>query len=188
MWPKHLYVSVNVSAVQLRTPNILAYASRAIADYGLSPRQLEIEMTETAMVDNSGQIATILAGFRGLGVRLAMDDFGTGYSSLAHLREFKIDRIKIARVFLTGLPDDKVSEPTVRAVVGLGDALGFDVIADGVGSEAQRISLANVGCHSIQGALAGSPMTAQGIDDMLATTHEYVSSPDRRKAGRAVHA
>lgn len=186
-WPG-MRIALDISPVLLRMPTFLPRLRAMIVEFDVDPARFDWEIAERSFDSDDIQSRQALAGLRELGGRLVLDDFGASHSMLHLLQRFQIDRIKIARVFLTGLPDDKVSEPTVRAVVGLGDALGFDVIADGVGSEAQRISLANVGCHSIQGALAGSPMTAQGIDDILATTHEYVSSPDRRKAGRAVHA
>ncbi|WP_244488605.1 EAL domain-containing protein [Aureimonas sp. Leaf427] len=173
-WPKDLYVSVNVSAVQLRSPAILTHLHRAIVEYGLSPRQVEIELTETAMVDNGGQIAAMLTGFRALGIRLAMDDFGTGYSSLAHLREFKVDRIKIDRSFVSGVGQSADEEAgaaaVVRAIIGMARELAIETTAEGIETAEQLGRIETLGCGTGQGYLLGRPMDAASAR-MLIKTH-----------------
>ncbi|WP_062210696.1 EAL domain-containing protein [Aureimonas sp. AU12] len=182
-WPSGLYVSVNVSPVQLRTPAILAHIHRAMTDYGLSPKQIEIEITETAMVDNGGQIATLLAGFRALGIRLAMDDFGTGYSSLAHLREFRIDRIKIDRSFVSGggldADEDAGAAAVVRAVVGMARELSIETTAEGIETAAQLERIVALGCGTGQGYFLGRPMDAKAAGELA---HRVARPAQARRA------
>ncbi|MDY8108899.1 EAL domain-containing protein [Fulvimarina sp. 2208YS6-2-32] len=170
-WPEDVYVSVNVSPVQLRSPAILSQIRRALADFGLSPERVEIEITETAMVDNSGQISAMLAGLRALGVRLAIDDFGTGYSSLAHLREFKVDRIKIDRSFISGVgegPDeDRGASAVVRAVIGMARDMSIDTTAEGIETSGQLERVVGFGCSTGQGYLLGRPMTAAAAGSLV---------------------
>ncbi|KQT88352.1 EAL domain-containing protein [Aurantimonas sp. Leaf443] len=177
-WPDDIYVSVNVSPVQLQTPAILTQIHRAIDDHGLSPRQIELELTETALVENGGQIAAMLAGFRALGIRVAMDDFGTGYSSLAHLREFKIDRIKIDRSFVSGEGEEANASAVVRAVVGIARELGIETTAEGIEDEEQLGRMMGFGCGTGQGYLLGRPMVAPAARALI----------DGREAGLRVAA
>lgn len=158
LWPSHIYVSINVSPVQLRSTDILRLLTLALDQYGLTPRRIEIEITETAMVEDSEQIAAALAGLRALGVRIAMDDFGTGYSSLAHLREFELDRIKIDRSFIAASRTDKGSAAVVRAVTSMARDLAISTTGEGVESEEQLENLIALGCETAQGFLLGKPL------------------------------
>ncbi|WP_158626020.1 bifunctional diguanylate cyclase/phosphodiesterase [Arsenicitalea aurantiaca] len=166
-WPRDLYVSINVSPIQMRSPAILTQIHQALESYGLSPRQVEIEITETAMVDNSEQIAATLAGFRALGIRVAIDDFGTGYSSLAHLREFKVDRIKIDRSFVGTVGHDASADAVVRAVMGIARELSIETTAEGIETEQQLEALVKLGCGTAQGYLLGRPMTSERAGHLL---------------------
>ncbi|TRO95554.1 EAL domain-containing protein [Glycocaulis profundi] len=159
-WPGDLYVSINVSPVQLRSADILRRLTGALDRNGLLPRRVEIEITETALVEDSGRIAAALAGLRALGVRIAMDDFGTGYSSLAHLREFELDRIKIDRSFIGACPSDTGSAAVVRAVATMARDLGIATTGEGVENEAQLANLVALGCGTAQGFLLGRPLSA----------------------------
>ncbi|MCC4296763.1 MAG: EAL domain-containing protein [Aurantimonas coralicida] len=169
-WPGELYVSVNVSPVQLHKTDMLRQVTRALAEHGLTAQRLELELTETAMVDDGRRINATLTALRSLGVRIAMDDFGTGYSSLAHLREFDLDRIKIDRSFIDSAPDDVSSLAVLRAVTMMAKDLSIATTGEGVESEEQLARLLDLGCGTAQGYLLGRPMTAEAARALMQTT------------------
>lgn len=156
-WPAQRHVAVNVSAVQLRSPRLLAQITSALADSGLPPHRLEIELTETALVEDGRQVAHTLTALRRLGSKIAMDDFGTGYSSLAHLRDLPLDRIKIDRSFVSAALSDKHSMAVVKAVTRMGSDMGIVTIAEGVEDADQLALLRSLGCDAVQGYLIGRP-------------------------------
>jgi len=168
-WPGELYVSVNVSPVQLHKTDMLRQVTKALAEHGLTAQRLELELTETAMVDDGRRINATLTALRSLGVRIAMDDFGTGYSSLAHLREFDLDRIKIDRSFIDSAPDDASSLAVLRAVTMMARDLSIATTAEGVESEEQLSRLLDLGCGTAQGYLLGRPMTADAARALMRT-------------------
>nr|WP_171070280.1 EAL domain-containing protein [Methylobacterium terricola] len=157
LWPAHQHVAVNVSAVQLRSPKLLAHITSALAASGLPPHRLEIELTETALVEDGRQVAHTLSAIRQLGLKIAMDDFGTGYSSLAHLRDLPLDRIKIDRSFVAAALNDKHSMAVVKAVTQMGSDMGIVTIAEGVEDADQLALLRSIGCDAVQGYLIGRP-------------------------------
>ncbi len=161
LWPDNLYVSINVSPVQLRSANMLQQITEALARHRLAPRRIEIEITETAMVENNEQIAIALAGLRALGVRIAMDDFGTGYSSLVHLRDFELDRIKIDRSFISASHTDPNAAAVVRAITTMAREMAIATTGEGVETEDQLANLAECGCGTVQGYLLGRPVDAR---------------------------
>jgi len=167
-WPRDIYLSLNVSPVQLLTVDILQQLTNSLDRNGLTPNRIEIELTETAIVENNLQIANILNKIRDLGVRVAMDDFGTGYSSLAHLREFKLDRIKIDRSFISVSMEDGGAAAVVRAVTGVARDLAIATTAEGVENEAQLANLIELGCSAAQGFFLGKPLDAQAATKFLA--------------------
>lgn len=179
LWPPHIYVSINVSPIQLRSPGILRRLAKAIERHGLAPRRVEIEVTETALVENSEMIAATLAGLRRLGVRIAMDDFGTGYSSLAHLREFELDRIKIDRSFINTSHTDTSAAAVVRAVTGMARDLSISTTAEGVENEEQLANLIALGCGTAQGYLLGRPIDARAATALM---NEETTEDERRVA------
>ncbi|WP_158285769.1 bifunctional diguanylate cyclase/phosphodiesterase [Pseudohoeflea suaedae] len=166
-WPDHVYVSVNVSPVQLRSPELLGQITRAMEQHGVQPHRIEIELTETAVVESSEQIVAVLSGLRALGVRIAMDDFGTGYSSLAYLKRFEFDRIKIDRSFIGVSEEDASAAAVVRAVTQLARDLSIATTAEGVESENQLKSLIAMGCGTAQGYLLSRPLTADKASALL---------------------
>ncbi len=156
-WPHATGVAVNVSPLQLREDDFVA-ATRAILERtGLAPERLELEITESALIDNPDQ-ATTLRELKALGVRLAIDDFGAGYSGLNYLRLVSFDSIKVDRSFIEGLETDKDTATIVRAIVGLGHSLRLTVTAEGVETPAQLRRVREHGCDRIQGFLLGRPM------------------------------
>ncbi|MCK5934527.1 MAG: EAL domain-containing protein [Fulvimarina manganoxydans] len=156
-WPDERHVAVNVSAVQFRSPLLLSHLTAALAASGLPARRLEVELTETALVEDGPKIASVLADIRHLGVKVAMDDFGTGYSSLAHLCDFPLDRIKIDRSFVVAAENNLRAHGVVMAVVALGRQIGVPTLAEGIETEEQLKLLRGLGCGAVQGFLIGKP-------------------------------
>jgi diguanylate cyclase (GGDEF)-like protein len=156
-WQDHARIAVNISATQLGKGTLHDYVLTALVGSGLSPNRLEIEITETALLDHEHDIIGDLRRIRGLGVRVALDDFGTGYSSLAHLRAFPFDTIKIDGSFVKDAVNRPDCAAVVRAVADLGKRLGVTTVAEGVETEEQLDCLRNEGCIEFQGYLFGHP-------------------------------
>jgi diguanylate cyclase (GGDEF)-like protein/PAS domain S-box-containing protein len=156
-WEQPLTVAVNVSAIQLYNPDFVGELHQILLDTGLSPRRLEIEITETALVRDFNRALTTLRQVKAFGVRIAMDDFGTGYSSLSNLRAFPFDKIKIDGSFIKSVNSNEQAATIVRAVLGLGRGLGLPVLAEGVETAAELQFLRDEQCDEVQGYLLGRP-------------------------------
>lgn len=155
-------ISVNVSAAQLREPDFAATVAAMLEEHGLSPTQLEVEVTETVVFGRfAEQIALTLRELRRLGIRIALDDFGTGYASLAHLKRLQVDRLKIDQSFVRDIETDPDDAVIVRTVIGLAKALGMDVVAEGIETHEQLDFLRRFGCDLAQGYLFGRPTTRE---------------------------
>ena len=152
-WPDDVRVAVNLSPLQFRTGNLLALVTDALRQSGLPARRLELEITETLLLEKSSQVLATLHALRALGVRMSMDDFGTGYSSLSYLRSFPFDKIKIDQSFVRDLGANPDAQAIVRSVVSLGVGLGVTITAEGVEAEAELSCLRAEGCHEGQGFL-----------------------------------
>ena len=152
-------ISVNVSPWELVRPDYPERVERVLRDECVEPRRLMIEVTEGVMVHRIEDVAANMERLRALGVRMSIDDFGTGYSSLAYLRRLPVDQIKIDKAFVTDLdrPDHLA---LVRSIAQIGHALGLEVLAEGVETEAQRQILFALGCHGLQGYLLHRPLEA----------------------------
>lgn len=158
-WPAELKVAVNVSAMQLRQRNFFDTVVKALAISHLSPRRLEIEITESAILDEHDNIAATLQRLRDIGISIALDDFGTGFSSFSHLRRLPCDRIKIDRSFVGAIDGESDgARAIVRSMVGLGRALHLDVVAEGVETQGQLDIMRAEGCTEIQGYLVSRPL------------------------------
>ena len=187
-WPGQQNVSVNVSAIQFKSPNLVATVLSALAESGLEPRRLELEITESVMLDIGGAALAILRNLREIGVRVALDDFGIGYSSLGYLRSFPFDRIKIDQSFIRGTSSDGVGRAIVRAVAALGQSLGMATVAEGVETEEQMARVVSDGCTDVQGYLISRPMPPEQVGDFLLSHHRIgvpgasgsPASPDQR--------
>jgi diguanylate cyclase (GGDEF)-like protein/PAS domain S-box-containing protein len=155
-----LTMSVNLSGGQLGQPDLIDLILETLRDADLRPEHLQLEMTESVLMDDAATTITILQTLKGLDVRLAVDDFGTGYSSLAYLRRFPVDVLKIDRSFVDGLGDDLEDTAIVAAVVSLADTLGLTTIAEGVETVLQRDCLVSLGCARAQGYLYARPRSA----------------------------
>jgi diguanylate cyclase (GGDEF)-like protein/PAS domain S-box-containing protein len=160
-------MAVNVSAVELRDKNFVANVRAVLADTGLAPHLLELELTETFLMQDSTSTAMVLNALKALGVRLALDDFGTGYSSLSHLKGFPIDTLKIDRAFVQELNYNPDDASIVRAVITLGRSLKMRVVAEGVESAAQLASLQEVRCPEGQGYLFGRAVPGEELAAVL---------------------
>lgn len=160
-------ISVNLSARQFAIPDLEEQVNQALLESGLDPRRLELEITESVMMENPKRTQEVLTRFKARGMGVAIDDFGTGYSSLSYLSRFPINRLKIDRSFVASSLEDSNGALIVEAVISLARALGMDAIAEGVETEQQRRFLRQQGCQQIQGYLTGKPMPAQAIEAFL---------------------
>jgi diguanylate cyclase (GGDEF)-like protein/PAS domain S-box-containing protein len=165
-------VSINVSALQLRDPALLDTLGGALRRHGVAPTRLEIELTESTLMDTSERTLAPLRALKALGVRLSIDDFGTGYSSLAYLHRFPIDMLKIDRSFVHRMLDDPTHLAIVRAVIGLGHTLGLRVVAEGVESAQAAQALREARCDELQGFHFARPMDADALGAWLAAERE----------------
>jgi diguanylate cyclase (GGDEF)-like protein/PAS domain S-box-containing protein len=152
-------MSVNVSAVQLRSRTFIDALEQLIAATGIEPRLLCLEITESVLMEDIDYFSEVLRRLQAVGVNLSIDDFGTGYSSLAYLRRFPIDELKIDRSFVTGLDTDTYDATLVAAMIGIGDALGHRVVAEGVETTEELVALRDLGCQYAQGYLFARPCT-----------------------------
>jgi diguanylate cyclase (GGDEF)-like protein len=159
-WPKTSVVAVNVSPVQFSLSDVFADVSDALAGAGLAPERLEIEITESAIVDGAAPVATALAKLRAIGVKIALDDFGTGYSSLHYLGRLPIDTIKIDQSFVRDMRGNRAAASTVRAIVALAKAHGKEIVAEGVETAEDAAELQAMGCEFGQGHFFGKAIDA----------------------------
>ncbi|MCJ2125627.1 EAL domain-containing protein [Methylobacterium sp. J-077] len=166
--PGDVYVAVNVSPVQFRSPSLLSDLVQALAWSGLPARRLEIELTETAIVEDGRKIAQMLDAIRRLGVTVAMDDFGTGYSSLAHLRDLPLDRIKVDRSFVATAETDRHSKAVLEGITHIARALNVVIQAEGVETLSQLELMREIGFDAIQGYLIGRPQRLVDTDVPMA--------------------
>jgi diguanylate cyclase (GGDEF)-like protein len=166
-WPGRSF-AVNVSAAQFRHPGFGAHVLDVLHDAGMQAQDLELEITESILLDEQAAVVENLRTLQLANVRLAIDDFGTGYSSLNYLRRYPVDRIKIDRSFVAQVADIGSSRPIVEAMVRLTDALGIEVTAEGVETREQFERLREMGCTTFQGYLFGAPLRAEELERLWA--------------------
>jgi diguanylate cyclase (GGDEF)-like protein len=171
-WPEDIRVAVNISAVQFRNPGLMQVIIGALAASGLHPTRLEIEITETVLLQDKETTLAVLHQLRELGVRIAMDDFGTGYSSLTYLQCFPFDKIKIDRSFVQDITENAGSLNIVRAVAALANGMGMTATAEGVETREQLDSIASEGCTEMQGFLFSQPLPVQEIERLFLSGHD----------------
>jgi diguanylate cyclase (GGDEF)-like protein len=166
-WPDDLHIAVNLSPVQFRSKSVVQAVMTALAYSRLTPRRLELEITESVLLaDTEANLAT-LHKLREIGVRISMDDFGTGYSSLSYLRSFPFDKIKIDRSFVNDLTQRPDCMAIIHAVVGLGESLGISTTAEGVETPEQLERLRAEGCTEAQGFLFSPPCPASEVARLI---------------------
>jgi diguanylate cyclase (GGDEF)-like protein len=166
-WTAPLKLAVNLSPRQFAHPDLVGRVQAILAETGLAPGRLELEITETVIINDLAHALGVLTRLRALGPTIAMDDFGTGYSSLATLQAFAFDTIKIDRAFVAAMHESRQAAAIVRAVLSLGHSLGVTVVAEGVETEAQRDFLTDAGCDEIQGYLTGRPQPIAAFADAI---------------------
>jgi EAL domain-containing protein (putative c-di-GMP-specific phosphodiesterase class I) len=169
-WDLPLQVAINLSSVQFRHGDLPSLVHAVLLETGLAPRRLELEVTESVLIDDFSRAVSILRRLKALGVRIAMDDFGTGYSSLSYLQAFPFDKIKIDQAFISNLDKNPQSAAIVRAIIGLGRALCLPVTAEGVETAEQLAFLARESCDEVQGFLIGKPQPIEEYADATSRT------------------
>ncbi len=167
-WPKHVGVAVNLSAQEFVDGEPVRKVERALAGSGLDAERLQVEITESVLLQNSAETLAVLHRLRELGVRIAMDDFGTGYSSLSYLRQFPFDKVKIDQSFVRNIAMGRGGVEIIRAVVGLGRDLGIKVLVEGVETAEQLALLKAERCDEFQGYLFGRPQPLGETEALLA--------------------
>jgi diguanylate cyclase (GGDEF)-like protein len=189
-WPESVRIAVNLSPVQFRGTGLLQTVIGALASSGLAPSRLELEITETILLDNSEATLSTLYRLRELGVCIALDDFGTGYSSLSYLQSFPFDRIKIDRSFIKDIGDSAGSLNIVRAVTGLAAGLGMETTAEGVETEFQRDTVRGEGCTEMQGFLFSPALPLAELEkryfSALERTAPELATPEESEPAAAI--
>jgi diguanylate cyclase (GGDEF)-like protein len=179
-----IQVSVNISPAQFRQPDLVEVVASAVRDSGLAPERLELEITESVLIQQPDAAAKLLDDLKELGVRVAMDDFGTGYSSLSYLQRFHFDKIKVDRSFIGAIGIEPSAAAIVRAVINLASSLGMLTCAEGVETDEQLAALRDEGCSEVQGYLFGKPMPAREFEIMYgAQRHARVAPGALAEAG-----
>jgi EAL domain-containing protein (putative c-di-GMP-specific phosphodiesterase class I) len=180
-WPEPLRLAVNLSPKQFLERDLPGHIGSILANTGLSPDRLTVEITEGVLIDSSDRALAIMSALKAKGVRIALDDFGTGYSSLSYLRRFPFDSIKIDRSFVRSVCDDHGSQAIVRAILTLASSLGLKVVAEGVETEAQLQWLRSAGCTEVQGCLLGRPASPEGLQEFLGRRSGAASYEDAER-------
>ncbi|MDE8345872.1 MAG: EAL domain-containing protein, partial [Acidocella sp.] len=168
-WPAHIGVAINLSPLQFRDPHLVETINRALNESGLTPNRLELEITETTMLETNSQTVDSLWQLHTRGVRIALDDFGTGYSSLSYLRRFPFDKVKIDRSFIRDLGFDTDDGSIILAIIGLAQRMNMIVTAEGVETPEQAELLTRYGCCQAQGYMFGRPQSAGKFAALVAT-------------------
>jgi diguanylate cyclase (GGDEF)-like protein len=166
-WPPHTRIAVNLSPIQFLRGHIVTSVVSALAASGLAAERLELEITESVMLEKTSHNMDTLRKLRELGVRIAMDDFGTGYSSLSYLRNFPFDKIKIDQSFIRDIGNDVESRAIVSAITALGTSFGVTITAEGVETQEQFDQLSADGCIEVQGRLFSMPVPAAAVAQLL---------------------
>jgi EAL domain-containing protein (putative c-di-GMP-specific phosphodiesterase class I) len=171
-WPADVCIAVNLSPVQFRDAGLVANVDEILAATGLEPHRLELEITETTVLETNSQTVDALWQLHGRGVRIALDDFGTGYSSLSYLRRFPFNKVKIDRSFIRDLGHEKDDSSITLAIIGLACSMNMVVTAEGVETAEQAQMLTSFGCTQAQGYLFCRPVAAEFIPAMIAAQHQ----------------
>jgi diguanylate cyclase (GGDEF)-like protein/PAS domain S-box-containing protein len=175
-----LTMAVNLSARQFRQPFLARFVQDTLHDQGLAPQRLELELTESLLLEDSAATRDVLSALAALGVRVAMDDFGTGHSSLSYLKRFDIDTLKIDRSFVSELPHDEEDLAIAAAIIAMGRSLDMRVVAEGVETQAQAECLGMLGCDEVQGYLLSRPLPSELLLPWLQSRFESEASRRNR--------
>jgi diguanylate cyclase (GGDEF)-like protein len=185
-WPDGTSVAVNLSARDFKSDSVTAMISEALIHSGLPPERLEVEVTETALLDDKAKTAKHLKAIKSLGVRVALDDFGTGYSSLSYLHRLPLDKVKIDQTFVSEILTDKRSVALVKSIASMCRDLGLTITIEGVETEEQLMTLADhVPLDQVQGFLFGSSLPALGVQRMAQHVWPYAGVSNKVRAAMA---
>jgi len=176
-WDNDMRIAVNLSPVQFREASLVDDIKLALKKTGLPPSRLELEITETVMMQNAEQTILKLTELNAMGVKISMDDFGTGYSSLNYLRNFSFDKIKIDRSFINELGKDNECDSIVRAIISLADCLSVSTTAEGVETSEQLDALREMGCEEAQGYFFSPPRPAREVQEILQSMRRPIAIP-----------
>jgi EAL domain-containing protein (putative c-di-GMP-specific phosphodiesterase class I) len=169
---KNIKIAVNISGKQLKQPDFLEMISRVMNETGIPPKTLELEFTESVIMEDAEKTIDTLRALKKLGVQLSLDNFGTGYSSLNYLKHFPIDRIKIDRSFIADLDSNNKDAALVEAIISMGHSLHRKVLAEGVENGEQLHYLTQLGCDEAQGFYLAMPMTSDELTEKLKEENE----------------
>ncbi|MDR6917073.1 diguanylate cyclase (GGDEF)-like protein/PAS domain S-box-containing protein [Pseudomonas sp. 3296] len=175
-WPENLFVSVNLSSTEFKRGNLVERIQKTLHDTGIDPARVELEITESVMLEDATGALEIMRTLKRLGVRISMDDFGTGYSSLSYLRAFPFDGLKIDRSFLNRLDESEDDRAIIQAIVGLGRALALTVTAEGIESAEQLSLLKGVACDEGQGYYLSRPLDVNAFNALVGVRGNAVSA------------
>jgi len=170
-WPDHIKIAVNLSPIQFRARGLAAMVTSALATTALAPHRLELEVTESALLEDDAATIAILHQLRALGIRVSMDDFGVGYSSLSYLRKFPFDKIKIDRSFVGTLGESSESKAIVRTIASLGQNLGMETTAEGIETAEQLDLVRQAGCTEAQGYYFSRPCAVEDAFRIIEEMH-----------------
>jgi diguanylate cyclase (GGDEF)-like protein len=170
-WPDEISIAVNLSPVQFKKGDLLNSVKAALDLSGLRPNRLELEITESVLLDKTKSNLETLRALRAFGIKISLDDFGTGYSSLSYLRDFTFDKIKIDRSFVRDMSDERESQAIVSAITGLGGSFGITTTAEGVETVEQLERLRGQGCTEVQGYLISRPVPAPDVMSLVGSRH-----------------
>lgn len=174
-----LRVSVNVSATRFAERNLVGDVGTALSDFGMAPQQLQLEMTETAIIQDVVASATQIAALRGIGVTIAIDDFGVGQTSLSYLHQFTVDTVKIDRSFVAKTPADPKAARLVAGMIRLLEAIGTKVVGEGISNAEEYVQMRSLGCKLGQGFYIGRPAPAAETEQLIVKTHERLARRTR---------
>jgi diguanylate cyclase (GGDEF)-like protein len=181
-WPRDLFLSFNLSSVQLMDLRTSFNTLSILNSVGFDPRRLELEITETAVMSSADTARRIIKELKDAGIRISLDDFGTGQSSLGRLREFTFDKVKIDRAFVSAITTDRTSEHIIKAIVSMCEGLDLEVVAEGIETECEAQKLRELGCGMGQGYYFGKPADAAATLRYLAEHHHDFALVDRASA------
>lgn len=172
VWQEHpstanLTLSVNVSVKQFSQLDFVTQIQAMLSRYNVKPKRLKLELTESLLLESVNNIVTSMVALEAIGVQFSLDDFGTGYSSLQYLKMLPLNQLKIDQSFVRDLVVDINDRSIVQTIIAMAGSLGFEVIAEGVETEAQKAILLNKGCRHFQGYLFGKPMPIEQFDELL---------------------
>ncbi|KQW31530.1 diguanylate cyclase [Rhizobium sp. Root274] len=181
-WPRDLFLSFNLSSVQLMDLRTSYNTLSILNSVGFDPRRLEMEITETAVMTSADTARRIIKDLKDAGIRISLDDFGTGQSSLGRLRDFTFDKVKIDRAFVSAITTDRTSEHIIKAIITMCEGLDLEVVAEGIETEAEAQKLRELGCGMGQGYHFGRPADAAATLRYLAENHHEFALVDRVSA------